>query len=200
MLIFAIIGLPAFFFILKKKIEHKDIILFFLGVVFSSVLSILMWSLGTFYSYYSDQEVYKVIKMLIIQCIPLFILYVYVFVIQIKAKKIKIDIVAGFLYWNLLFSLLMDIRINNQIQIILLPLLYMFVLYLQFSIERISFIYKNDILKLVFFVSLPFIIFLFQVFSIYSNMYLILFVLILLITMIILKLNIGGLKGRIISK
>lgn len=201
MLIFAIFSIPAFFVVLEKEISNKKIILFVHGVIFSSILSLIMWALSTLYIFNSDTIFFKSIKIFVIQIIPIVILFYFLFYIQISKrsiKKISSSFVSGFLYWNLLFYLLTNKHIDSTIIVFLLPIFYLSIMHLYYSINDIQFIINDRIIKNTLIAIVPFFIFIFYVTSIFLNVLSIIFLLILVLVLLLFKTNAFKIKEKIL--
>ncbi len=201
MLIFAIISIPSLFVILEKEITSKKIVLFVWGVIISSIISLIMWSIGTLYNFHSDTIVFKSIKIFIEQIIPLIVMFyyiIYTYWSKRSIKKVSKAFVCGFLYWNLLFSLVSDMRINSDFRIILLPIASLVVVYIYYLLKRVTFKKNDKTIKNLIMATVPFYLFVIHILSVVSNVFSMLLVLITILFLIVVKSNLFKMKDKII--
>lgn len=201
MLIFAIVSLPCLFLIVSKKISSKDTVLFFYGIVISSIISIITWALSTFYYYESDSLFNIQFKFFIIIIIPLIILFGYYSYLIFSNFKyfspIPKTFVSGYLYWNLIFSLILDIRISSHSNILIMPIFYMLILLLLLKITDVVFAKYDLVLRAVLIAFIPVIVLFFSIILSLSILAAILILIFGFCVVLILKLNLWDVKTKL---
>lgn len=202
MFIFALLSIPLFLIIIDK-LCYKSVIIFAFGIVVSQFLSILMWALGTFYNYDTDIIFTKSIKVLIIHAVPLILLFGYLCYMSLSTKKLKRIpniFIYGFLYWNMLFFLINDIRVTSNLKILYMPLMYLSIVYIFYFMDNISYHINNRLVKGFVLGIIPFYIFLYQVLSSFSNIIAISCLVISAVLLLLLKFHIGNSKSTVLTK
>lgn len=105
MFLFAILIYPTAILLLKKSICRKELYNFIVGLVVSSVITLLFWSLSTFFNPYSFGFHLKFVYLLLKSYVPLLLLLGVLLYRDIKGlKKISNSLIAGFIYWVSCFS------------------------------------------------------------------------------------------------
>lgn len=201
MFIFAIFSIPSLFVILEKEITSKKIVLFVWGVIISSIISLIMWSAGTLYHFHSDTIIFKSVKLFIVQIIPTIILFYYIIYTYWSKRSIKnvsSAFVYGFLYWNLLFSLGLDMRIYSNLNIILLPIVSFVLVYIYHLSNGITFKKNDKTIKSLIMATIPLYQFAILVLSVISNIFSILLLIILIMLLLMVRINLFKIKEKIL--
>lgn len=197
MLLFSIVSLPALFLLLKGNIKYKDITLFFLGVLISSLLSLITWSLSTFFQPEGISLVTKSFKLILNSVSPLIVLSLFYFVYYIFDWKVKLpsdSFKCGFIYWNMLFSIIQE---SSEVKSLVLPIFYMLVLITLIYVERVVFKMKDNIIKGLYYILLPFYILASLLVIYYSNVGTAVLGSVSLVVLIVVKFNFKNIKNII---
>jgi hypothetical protein len=200
MLIFAIFSIPAVFILLEEKITSKKIVIFVWGVLISSIISTIMWSIGTLYNYNSDTIITKSIKAFIVQVSPLLILFyniLYRHLSKNNLKKVSSAFVCGFLYWNLLFTLFLDDRFTSNLNTIILPMFFIVAIYFYDLMKKVEFAIKDRTLKAIVIAVLPFCFFIFYILSSISKSLSFSFLVLVVLSSLTVKINLFKMKDKI---
>ena len=200
MFIFSIVSLPVVFVLIVNKIDRRILLHIFSGIVLSSILSLLMWSLSTFYKSDSDDLFSFVMSTFLSSAIPIFLLFlIYAFLSfsDNLDKKRSLAFNFGFIYWNLLFSLVLDPRILSSPKLFIQPIFAIILLYIVYSVDFITFKTKDLIIKGLIYFILPFYYLLVPVLTSIYPLEAILALFIPIVFILIVKINIGGVRTRI---
>lgn len=178
MLIFAFVSLPAIYLLLIDKVTYARFFKLFLGVLVSSIVSLLFWSVSTLYQPSSMTFISKFLKVFLGSVFPLLLLSLH-FALNI-GKKISLRLpgfsfVTGYLYWNLIFSVLTNSRRESDFSIIIFPLVFIVILYSFYLLNKISFKIRDNIYRPILYLSLPLLFVFTSVFNYYSVVVLIVF-------------------------
>lgn len=189
MFIFAFISIPILLIYLNEKINYRKIVSFFIGIVVSQFISILMWSINTLYSLDSDYIFLKLIKFTVVDLFPIIILFSLIGISFYNKKnifKIKEYFIYGFLYWNMIFGLLYKQKISNNIGILIMPIIYMILIYIYHAVLSSE---KNDfsiLLKKIIYIMIPLILLITFFLLDFSILLVVLFVFILITSLFLL--------------
>lgn len=159
MMIFAISSIPLFFLFIIDSFSSRKIIYFFTGIVTSLLLTTLMWSIGTLFPSISDDIYSKTFNYSVVYIFPLIILFSSLIITNVKYSiNIPESFIFGFLYWVMVFSLLLNVGDKLQINFIILPVIFMIILYFYHNLNFFSFKKNEHIFKNIIILSIPFVI------------------------------------------
>lgn len=159
MIIFALLSVPVFLLFLYNEISNKKIVFFLMGIILSQFLSIIFWSVGSLYVLDTDQVLFKSIKFLIIDLIPLIFLFSYLSFIKYRdtsLPKLNNDFVFGFMYWNMIFGLIYTQKMDHNPGIFIMPILVLFVVYFYNNLTNFEFRHNKVIHKIIL-LAIPFL-------------------------------------------
>lgn len=159
MIIFSLLSVPVFLIFINNKITYKKIVFFLMGMILSQFISIVFWSIGSLYVLDSDQVLYKSIKFLIVDLIPLIILFSYLSFVKFRdtsLPKLKNDFVFGFMYWNMIFGLIYTQQMDHNPGIFFMPILILSIVCLYNYLENFEFRHNNLIHKVIL-LAIPFL-------------------------------------------
>lgn len=199
MLIFAFLSVPLYVLMVKNKIEFKDISLFFIGIVVSSIISVIFWAFGSLYVLQTHSILVKTIKDYLVYILPLIVVIgFYIFDTKNNLKFNNYYLFSGFIYWNLLFKLLTNYELSNDVLVLFLPIHYLFILFvLQYiDLRKMNIKYINYYL----FLGLVFYLFLILLMNFYSMILFSIFSFFVILFFILLIFNIYGLKDFFYDK
>ncbi len=200
MLLFSIVSLPCLYLLITNKNSYKELVIFFNGCIISSIVSIITWAFSTFLLFDSDSLINITIKFIFIIIVPLIFLfgfYTYAHLSKRIFKNIPKSFVCGFLYWNLLFSLLLDIRVTSSFNLLIMPLYYMLLFYVFSKLDNVEFKKNNKIYKIIYIILIPFIILIINTLTLLSVFISIFVFIIILVFMLMIKLNILNIKNKL---
>lgn len=165
MILFALCSIPLIYTILDEQISYKKITHYFSGIIISSIISIIFWSISTLYKYNSHTLLLITIDELIEVYIPLQILFLYIFICKLRNSKcmLTMDFIMGYIHWNLLFSLLSNVRSFYFFQELYLPIFYMMGIYLFFNLSKVNFLKNDIVVKRVIIILFPLYLFIIHV-------------------------------------
>lgn len=199
MIIFAICSLPLFYILIDDDVTLKKITRFLSGVVVSSIVCLMFWALSTLYQYSSDTIIFLTIDEVIEVFLPLFILFLYLFICRLRNKKsiVTIDFILGYIQWNMLFALLSDVRSFYSYQELYIPFFYMLAAYTLVGLEEIKFIKHDSVFKNLIIILFPLYIFIVHILKNVSITSIFIWLFIQLIVLIVLKKDLWSVRKRI---
>lgn len=198
MLFFSIVSLPALFIIIKRDIKYKHISVFFLGILISSLLSLASWALSTFFQPDGMSFVNNAIKLFFNSVFPLFVfnlIYLIHYIFKWKVKLPSDSFKCGFLYWNMLFSIIQN---SHDVKSLVLPVFYMMVLFSLVKIEKVQFKASDSLIKGIYYILLPFYILLSLLLIYYSYAGVVILGLVSISALLVFKFNIKNIRKEIV--
>lgn len=171
MLLFTFISIPAVYLLFIKKITYKNLFCAFIGVLTSSVLTLVFWALNTLYQPITSTLSTKFVKVLLGNAMPLVVLSVFYLVYHIKKINfINFDFSfkSGYLYWSLIFTIFSNTRRSSDPGTIILPVVYIAILLIHYYLDKIEFKKRDSLVKSVLYLLIPLLYILSTVFIYYS--------------------------------
>ncbi|OQY41062.1 MAG: hypothetical protein B6229_00080 [Spirochaetaceae bacterium 4572_7] len=173
----------------------------FAGIIISSILSLLMWGLSTFYNSNSDNLFSLTVTTFLSSVSPLFLLLImnsFFSFTHKPEKKQSISFIFGFIYWNLLFSLVLDTRILSSFKLFTQPISAAIVLYVIYSMNFIKFKKNDSIIKGFIYFILPFYSLLIPILTSLSILEVSIALIIPILFIVFLRINLGGFRSKIL--
>lgn len=199
MIIFAICSLPLFYILIDDDITLKKVTRYLSGIIVSSIFCLIFWVISTFYQYSSDTLIFLTIDEVIEVFLPLFILFLYLFICRLRGKKsiVTIDFVLGYIQWNMLFALLSDVRSFYTYQELYIPFFYMFAAYVLVALEGVTFIKKDSFFKNLIIILFPLYIFIVHILKNVSLTSIFIWMVFQVIIFVILKKDLWAVRKKI---
>ncbi len=155
----------------------------FLGVLVSSLASLLFWSFSTLFQPSSATLFNNIVKVLLSSVFPILLLCLMFFLHYIKGIKFilpKFSFITGFLYWNLIFTILSNTRRDSDLATITLPIVFMIILLGFYYLNKFTFPKRDRVYKSIIYMIMPILLVFTKVFSYYSMVALIILFLVLI--------------------
>lgn len=188
MFLFAIFIYPLTLLFFKKNINRKDSYNFIIGLLFSSIISLLFWSLSTLFNPYSMAFGYLFLYTVLKTFIPIFVLIGYIIYSEVKrSKRLPVSFISGYIYWVLCFSTALYSGDRSFYFGFINPLLYIimfFIISFLYDINDVKRVYKYSI-----FISLPFFMIILSCFFIVNTLVFMILFMFLALTLFILFLK-----------
>lgn len=166
MYLFSILIIPAAILMFFEKITPKNVYQILSGLIVSLILSVIFWSLSTFYTPFSYALFAKFLYIVFKEYLALIILTFYVCFSYYKDKELQsVYFVAGFYVSITVFSVALNYNDNSLFVMFLQPIILTLYIYLYRFIRLWNF-KKNDKLFKVLIVTLsPLLLILLKLFS-----------------------------------
>lgn len=199
MIVFALFSLPLFFVIIDDTVTLKKVTQYFSGIIVSSIICLIFWALSTFYQYNSDTVLNITIDEVIEVLLPLFILFLYIFICRLRDKRsiFTTDFLIGYLHWNMLFALLSDVRSSYSYQEIYIPFFYILAVFVLYNLDRVHFVKKDGLIKKIVVVLFPIYVFIVHILKNVSLVSVLVWLFLQLTVIIIIKKDLWSIKKRL---
>lgn len=159
MYLFSFLIYPAAIYLLLDKPEPKRLFSLMTGIVLSSILSVVFWSLSTFYNPASLSFLYNFINIMLREYMVFILISLFICTnIYTGSKTFGDYFLVGVLVGITIFSVALNFSSNNAFIIFIQPLFFVLFLYLFFNKNVYRFKKYDQICKISIFIICPFLV------------------------------------------